>query len=85
MIVSINYKIFLGIQSHLLESESHQCPTCNETGQSPDTLPIPNRFWRKAVLRFQNETGYSKLKKNGEISNITTNNQQKVRSPRTSR
>ena len=77
MIVSINYKIFLGIQSHLLESESHQCPTCNETGQSPDTL-IPNRFLRKAVLKFQNETGYSKLKKNVETSNITTNNQQKV-------
>ncbi|RWS16066.1 E3 ubiquitin-protein ligase RBBP6-like protein [Dinothrombium tinctorium] len=54
--------IFAGIRTNLLESEQHECPTCNTTGISPDTL-IPNRFLRNAVLKFKNETGYSKPKR----------------------
>ncbi|RWS24695.1 E3 ubiquitin-protein ligase RBBP6-like protein [Leptotrombidium deliense] len=50
------------IRTNLLESEQHECPTCHAIGISPDTL-IPNRFLRTAVVKFKNETGYTKQKR----------------------
>eukprot|EP00058_Branchiostoma_floridae_P009909 XP_002595397.1 hypothetical protein BRAFLDRAFT_69227 [Branchiostoma floridae] len=49
------------IRNSLLESEEHVCPSCNETGVSPDSL-IANKFLRQAVTNFKNETGYTKAK-----------------------
>lgn len=43
------------IRSLLLESESHECPTCKELNVSPDTL-IPNRYLRICVNKFNNKT-----------------------------
>lgn len=51
--------ILLGIRGHLLDSEEHECPDCNEKDVSPESL-IPNRYLRNAVLNFKNETGYAK-------------------------
>ena len=37
---------FSGIRNALLESESHQCPTCQKSNISPDSL-IANKFLRQ--------------------------------------
>lgn len=47
------------IRGVLLESEDHECPDCHEKDISPATL-IPNRFLRKSVANFKNNTGYEK-------------------------
>ena len=52
----------LGIRQVLLESDNHECPECQEVDVSPDTL-IPNRYLRRAVLNFKNQTGYTRAKK----------------------
>lgn len=48
---------FKGIRSLLLDSDNHECPSCNETNVSPDTL-IPNRYLRLSVAKFKNESGF---------------------------
>lgn len=50
------------IRQVLLESDNHECPECQEVDVSPDTL-IPNRYLRRAVLNFKNQTGYTRVKK----------------------
>lgn len=50
---------YSGIRGHLLDSDDHECPDCNEKDVSPESL-IPNRYLRNAVLNFKNETGYAK-------------------------
>ncbi|KAJ3601354.1 hypothetical protein NHX12_032325 [Muraenolepis orangiensis] len=47
------------IRSALLESDHHVCPTCNQTGVSPDTL-VANKFLRQAVDGFDSEMGHKK-------------------------
>lgn len=54
--------VYLGIRQVLLESDNHECPECQEVDVSPDTL-IPNRYLRRAVLNFKNQTGYTRAKK----------------------
>lgn len=53
---------FLGVRTALLESEDNECPDCQEKGTSPASL-IPNRFLRRSVNNFKNETGYIVPKK----------------------
>ncbi len=53
--------IIAGIRNALLESEEHVCPSCGESSMSPDGL-VQNKFLRKAVSNFLNETGYTKAK-----------------------
>ena len=60
-----------GIRNRLLESETHECPECHETQQSPDSL-IPNRFLRNSVSKFRNDTGYSGTKTWSETLNNLT-------------
>lgn len=50
----------------LLESDNHECPECHETDVSPDTL-IPNRYLRRAVMNFKNQTGYTRVKKSSFV------------------
>ena len=45
-----------GIRNSLLSTEDHICPSCGDTGVSPDHL-VPNKFLRTAVRNFMNETG----------------------------
>lgn len=47
------------IRSFLIESDKHECPTCNEKDISPSSL-IPTRYLRNNVMKFTNETGYAK-------------------------
>lgn len=54
-----------GIRDSLLDSDDHVCPLCKETGISPDAL-IPNKFMRTAVNNFQNETGYTTVKRRNQ-------------------
>lgn len=49
------FSLFQGIRSLLLDSDNHECPSCKETGVSPDTL-IPNRFLRLSVTKLKNDT-----------------------------
>ena len=42
----------------MLESENHECPTCNNVNISPDTL-LPNRYLRTAVFRFKGNSNES--------------------------
>lgn len=49
----------LCIRTHLVESETNECPVCNEKEISPGGL-IPSRFLRNSVMRFINETGYAR-------------------------
>ncbi|KAM8825637.1 uncharacterized protein ACB058_021468 [Synchiropus picturatus] len=46
------------IRSTLLDSEEHTCPTCGQSGVSPDTL-IANKFLRQAVNNYTKEKGDS--------------------------
>ncbi|XP_053707697.1 E3 ubiquitin-protein ligase RBBP6-like isoform X3 [Synchiropus splendidus] len=46
------------IRSALLDSEEHTCPTCGQSGVSPDTL-IANKFLRQAVNNYTKEKGDS--------------------------
>lgn len=48
-----------GIRSVLLESEDQECPVCHEKEKTPEML-IPNRFLRKRVADFGDQTGYRK-------------------------
>ncbi|XP_063698661.1 E3 ubiquitin-protein ligase RBBP6 isoform X2 [Culicoides brevitarsis] len=50
------------VRTALLESEENECPDCQEKGTSPASL-IPNRFLRRSVNNFKNETGYIVPKK----------------------
>ncbi|CAB0043258.1 unnamed protein product [Trichogramma brassicae] len=43
------------ISTYLVESEDQQCPHCKEKDVSPEQC-WPNRYLRKAVSRFNNET-----------------------------
>lgn len=43
----------------LLESEDQECPVCHEKEKTPEML-IPNRFLRKRVADFGDQTGYRK-------------------------
>lgn len=45
-----------------MDSDNHECPECQEIDVSPDTL-IPNRYLRRAVMNFKNQTGYTRVKK----------------------
>lgn len=49
----------LGIRAVLLESEDQECPVCHEKEKTPEML-IPNRFLRKRVADFGDQTGYRK-------------------------
>ena len=48
-----------GIRAVLLESEDQECPVCHEKEKTPEML-IPNRFLRKRVADFGDQTGYRK-------------------------
>uniref|UniRef100_A0A336KWY5 CSON000836 protein n=1 Tax=Culicoides sonorensis TaxID=179676 RepID=A0A336KWY5_CULSO len=54
------------VRTALLESEDNECPDCQEKGTSPASL-IPNRFLRRSVNNFKNETGYTVPMKKKEI------------------
>lgn len=49
----------------MIDSDEHVCPICKESGISPDAL-IPNKFMRTAVNNFQNETGYTTIKRRNQ-------------------
>ncbi|XP_013382953.1 LOW QUALITY PROTEIN: E3 ubiquitin-protein ligase RBBP6-like [Lingula anatina] len=55
------------VRNALLETEEHECPHCHETDVSPDKL-IANKFLRTAVQNFLNESGYTKFKKNSQVT-----------------
>ncbi|XP_076818178.1 uncharacterized protein LOC143463545 [Clavelina lepadiformis] len=54
------------IRNELLDSDSHQCPTCQKSGISPDSL-IANKFLRQAVNKFRNDTGIVKRRSNTPV------------------
>nr|CAB3265457.1 E3 ubiquitin-protein ligase RBBP6 [Phallusia mammillata] len=54
------------IRNALLDSETHQCPTCHKENISPDSL-IANKFLRQAVNKFKNDTGIAKKKSNAPV------------------
>ncbi|KAE8741533.1 hypothetical protein FOCC_FOCC012917 [Frankliniella occidentalis] len=47
------------IRTFLLESDDQECPQCLEKEKTPEML-IPNRFLRKRVADFGDQTGYRK-------------------------
>jgi len=54
--------LLVGIRMALMESDEHNCPSCETPGQSPDVL-IPNKYLRAMVTSFINETSYVSAKK----------------------